>query len=97
MPEKKPFYAVGQSFREFLGELFGTYILLVFGAGVCASVSLNGDGSFFSINIGYALGILFGVLVSNSSSGSHLNPAVTLTMIIHGKMHWSKFFHYALG
>lgn len=68
-----------------LGELLGTFILILLGCGVNASNSFkkmfakNSGGNWVLIAFGWAFAVMCGVLVANAfSSGAHLNPAVTL-------------------
>jgi len=82
--------------REFFAEFLGTFVLITFGnASVAQSVlSLQNKGDFFSINWGWGLAVLLGVLVSGGVSGGHLNPAVSLAVATLGKFPWWKVPHY---
>ena len=57
--------------KEFLAELVGTCVLLMFGCGCVAQSVLSGkaDGGMLSINIGWGLGVLVGVLIAGPVSG----------------------------
>jgi aquaporin-3 len=68
----------------------GTAILVIIGDGSVAQVvTSNGQkGDFFTINIAFAFAIAYGVYVSGSVSGGHINPAVTLVMAVLGKTAW---------
>eukprot|EP01065_Artemidia_motanka_P036868 TRINITY_DN44917_c0_g1_i1.p1 TRINITY_DN44917_c0_g1~~TRINITY_DN44917_c0_g1_i1.p1 ORF type:complete len:330 (+),score=83.70 TRINITY_DN44917_c0_g1_i1:56-991(+) len=72
--------------REAAAEFLGTFVLIVFGTGVVAQVAVAGDGGtkgdYLSINIGWALGVMFGAQLAYGVSGAHLNPAVTLAMTV---------------
>ena len=50
-------------------------------------------GTFQSINIGYALGLVIAVYVSIEASGAHLNPAVSWAMAIKGNLSWLMVSH----
>jgi len=71
-----------------LGEFMGTMILVLFGTGVCAAVTLRktyaADAGWMVVTTGWALGVLCGVLVAQAfgSAGAHLNPAITLAAAI---------------
>ncbi len=66
-----------------LGEFLGTFILILLGNGVNASVSLRRtyaeNAGWMVVTTGWAFAVLCGVLVSQAfgSSASHLNPAIT--------------------
>jgi len=82
--------------REFLAEFLGTFLLVVFGAGSVAQavLSLGQKGNFFSINWGWGLGVMLGMLVSGGVSGGHINPAITVAVASLGKFPWRKVPHY---
>lgn len=84
----------------FLSEFFGTFILLLLGAGVVANVILTGtkgnNSGWIVICLGWGLAVFLGVIVS-SKSGSHINPAVSLAMLIMGKMTAGDFLIYVIA
>jgi glycerol uptake facilitator protein len=69
----------------FIPELIGTAILLLLGVGVVANVILTKTKGFgggtLMINFGWGLGVFAGVYAAYRSGG-HLNPAVTLGVLI---------------
>ncbi|HPF01875.1 MAG TPA: MIP/aquaporin family protein [Bacteroidales bacterium] len=75
--------------NQFLAEFFGTAMILVFGSGVVANVLLNktkgNNSGWIVITFGWAVGVFTGVLIAADVSGAHLNPAVTLALVIAGK------------
>lgn len=75
--------------NAFFAEFFGTAIILVFGSGVVANVLLNktkgNNGGWIVITFGWAVGVFTGVLIAAPYSGAHLNPAVTIALVIAGK------------
>ncbi len=77
----------------FLSELIGTGLLVLLGCGVVASVVLReskaSGGSFLAVNIGWAMAVFVGASVA-STSGAHLNPAVTLAAAISGHTPWQE-------
>ncbi|WP_306337708.1 MIP/aquaporin family protein [Streptomyces sp. KL118A] len=84
----------------FVGEVIGTAILILLGAGVCAAVTLSHSKAKASgwvvIAFGWGFGVLAGAYTAGPLSGGHLNPAVTLGIAIDtGK--WDKVWIYVLG
>ncbi|WP_328497643.1 aquaporin family protein [Streptomyces sp. NBC_00414] len=70
----------------FVGEVIGTAILILFGAGVVAAVVLNyskaKDAGWVVIAFGWGFGVLAGAYTAAPLSGGHLNPAVTIGIAI---------------
>ena len=74
--------------QDILFEFIGTTILILFGAGVCANVSLKktlGNSSgWVVIAFGWGFAVFVGAFISAPFSGAHLNPAVTIGLAIAG-------------
>ena len=72
--------------NAFFAEFFGTAMIIVFGGGVVSNVLLSKTKGYNSgwivITFGWAVGVFTGVLIAAPVSGAHLNPAVTLAMVI---------------
>jgi glycerol uptake facilitator protein len=84
-----------------LAEFIGTAILVTFGNGVVANVVLaktkGNNSGWIVITTGWALAVFVGVFSSQSFSGAHLNPAVTLAMAQAGKFAWADAGGYVLA
>ena len=70
---------------HFLGEFFGTMLLIILGCGVVANVLLNQSkgqhSGWIVITLGWAMGVFVGVYTAVHFGGSgHLNPALTLAL-----------------
>lgn len=78
--------------REALAEFLGTFVLILFGVGVVAQVTLGGGatGQYLSINLAWGLAVTFGAYVAFGVSGAHLNPAVTVAAAVCRGFPWSK-------
>ncbi|MFD9330326.1 MIP/aquaporin family protein [Streptomyces sp. NPDC060065] len=85
----------------FVGELIGTAILILFGAGVCAAVTLNKSkargAGWVVIAFGWGFGVLAGAYTSAPLSGGQINPAVTIGFAIEGSTKWEDVPFYILG
>jgi len=75
--------------NQFFAEFFGTAMIIVMGNGVVANVLLSktkgNNSGWIVITFGWAVGVFTGVLVAADVSGAHLNPAVTLALVLAGK------------
>lgn len=84
----------------FVGEVIGTAILILFGAGVVAAVVLNyskaKDAGWVVIALGWGFGVMAGAYTAAPLSGGHLNPAVTLGIAI-DTGDWDKVPVYLAG
>ena len=82
--------------REVLAEFLGTFVLILFGVGVVAQVTLGGGstGQYLSINLAWGLAVTAGVFVAAGGSGGHLNPAVTVAMAAWRGFPWAKVAPY---
>lgn len=72
--------------NAFLAEFLGTAVIIVFGGGVVANVVLSqtkgNNSGWIVITFGWAIGVFTGVLIAAPYSGAHLNPAVTLALVL---------------
>ena len=75
--------------NTFFAEFFGTAMIIVFGGGVVANVLLNktkgNNSGWIVITSGWAVGVFTGVLIAAPVSGAHLNPAITLALVLANK------------
>ena len=91
-----------RTFKEFIGEVFGTFILILLGDGVVANVGLapRVAGTAYNwntITIGWAFAVIIAVYVSAGVSGAHLNPAVTLGLAVRRGFPWKKVLPYIVA
>lgn len=79
-------------YREELAEFFGTFLILIFGAGVECQVNLHyhasatreiaAFGSYFEGRLAWAAGVAMAVWVAGGISGGHCNPSVTIALAL---------------
>jgi len=84
---------------QLIGEVFGTFILILLGDGVVANVGLAprlaaGAYNWNTITIGWAMAVIVAVYISGGVSGAHLNPAVTLALAVKRGFAWAKVIPY---
>jgi glycerol uptake facilitator protein len=86
---------------KFVGEILGTFLLIVLGDGVVANVVLKntkGNGSgWIVITWGWGMAVFVGVFSVAAISGAHINPAVTIGLALVGKFPWSEVPIYIIG
>jgi glycerol uptake facilitator protein len=85
----------------FWGELVGTAILILLGAGVCAGVnlkkSLSNSSGWIVITFGWGLAVAIAAYATGSISGAHLNPALTIALAFTGDFAWSQVPSYIIA
>jgi glycerol uptake facilitator protein len=83
---------------NFVAELVGTMLLLLLGDGVVAGVVLKGtknnNSGWIVITMGWGLAVAMSVFVTGQYSGAHLNPAVSLAVLIDGGLNFAGFLTY---
>lgn len=64
--------------RKYLSELIGTLVLVLFGCGVAVFT----DGDIVATSLAFGLSIIALAYVIGNISGCHVNPAITISMLI---------------
>jgi len=74
----------------FAAELIGTMMLVLFGNGVVANVVLartkGNNSGWIVISAGWGIAVFVGAFCASEFSGAHINPAVTLAMVLADKL-----------
>ena len=92
------------SMKEISAEFLGTLVLMVFGLGVNAQVTVGkattligvesftsfAYGDYLTLNFGWGVAVMLGVYVAGGITGAHLNPAVSVAMAFRKKLAWTK-------
>jgi glycerol uptake facilitator protein len=76
--------------NPFVAEFIGTMLLVLFGNGVVANVVLSrtkgNDAGWIVIAAGWGIAVFIGAFCASEFSGAHINPAVTVAMVLGGKL-----------
>ncbi|MEU3305473.1 MIP/aquaporin family protein [Nocardiopsis sp. NPDC055551] len=77
----------------YLAEFIGTAILTLLGCGVVAGVSLARskalNAGWIVVTFGWGMAVTMAIYVVGTTSGAHINPAVTLGMASIGDFEWA--------
>lgn len=84
--------------REFFGELIGTFLLVLFGCGsVVVTVLFGAHQGLFQIAMVWGVGVTLAIYATRHLSCAHLNPAVSLAMVIGKRMSAKRLPVYMLA
>ena len=84
--------------NDFLGEVLGSFILVLFGTGsVAAAVLYDAHQSLFQIGMLWAFSVTFGIYMTRNLSNAHFNPAVSIAMVLTGRMSAKRLPTYIAG
>ncbi|TWH45431.1 glycerol uptake facilitator protein [Sporomusa sp. KB1] len=84
--------------RDFIGEFLGTFLLVLFGCGsVAVSVLFNSHSGLFQIALIWGIGVSLAIYATRHLSCAHLNPAVTLAMLVSKRMSIKKVPTYLIA
>ncbi|MEI6679279.1 MAG: MIP/aquaporin family protein [Mariniphaga sp.] len=84
--------------KEFKGETLGTFVLVLFGCGsVAVSVLFNAHQGLMQIALAWGIGVTLAIYLTRHLSSAHLNPAVTVAMVISKRMSAKKLPVYLIA
>ena len=81
--------------KSYLAECIGTFALVFFGVG--SAVLAGGDIGFVGISFAFGLSIVAMAYSIGHISGAHLNPAVSLGVLVAGRMPVGQFVGYVIA
>jgi glycerol uptake facilitator protein len=93
---------VGDLPRRLVAEAIGTMLLVLFGAGSVVTALLVGNGRIDYAGLG-VISLSFGVVVAvavytfGSTSGAHINPAVTVALAAGKRFPWAEVPYYIVA
>ena len=85
---------------EVIGEVFGTFILILLGDGVVAHLVTATRGAGYDWNtivLGWAFAVVVAVYTVAGVSGAHINPAVTIALAVKRGFPWGKVIPYIIA
>ena len=87
-----------QNYKKYLAEFIGTFVLVFFACGTAAVVGCDPAGSGYLLTaLAFGLVIVAMAYSIGNISGCHINPAVSLAMLIAGKLTVADFAGYLVA
>lgn len=82
-------------FGELLAEFIGSFVLIFIGAGCVAALVITGQSyNIWDIGLIWGLGVTMAIYITGAVSGTHINPAVTISLAVHRGFPWKKVVPY---
>lgn len=83
--------------KSYVAEFIGTCVLVVFGCGTACMVGCEVKGGYFMTAFAFGLVIVAMAYSIGNISGCHINPAVSLAMLITKKLSTKDFIGYVIA
>ncbi|MDR3121237.1 MAG: MIP family channel protein [Clostridiales bacterium] len=81
-------------FKKYLAEFIGTAVLVLMGCGSAVFLGASAPGGHLAVAFAFGLSIVAMAYVIGNISGCHINPAVSLAMLIGKKLSPADFVGY---
>lgn len=85
------------SMKKFTAEFIGTCVLTFMGCASAMFLGCDPSGGHLAVALAFGLSIVAMAYVIGGVSGCHINPAVSLAMLINKKINASEFCGYAVS
>lgn len=89
-----------ESIRKYIAEFIGTFVLVVFACGSAAVLGCKtsaANSAYFLTAVAFGLVIVAMAYSIGNISGCHINPAVSIAMLVSGKMTIVDFIGYVIA
>src|SRR3954471_8655578 len=84
--------------RALVAEVLGTFLLVFLGLGsVHAAVLTGAQSGVWQVAIVWGLGVMLAIFAVGSVSGAHLNPAITVAVVVWRRFSWQHAIGYILS
>ncbi len=80
--------------KKCVAECIGTFVLVLFGCGTACAVGCDTLPGYMLTALAFGLVIVAMAYSIGNVSGCHINPAVSIAMLVSGKMNIKEFFAY---
>lgn len=86
-----------ESLKKYVAEFIGTFVLVFVACGTAAAIGCDVAGGYLAVALAFGLVIVAMAYSIGNISGCHVNPAVSLAMLISGKMSVKDFIGYVVA
>lgn len=88
-----------QSIKKYIAEFIGTFVLVLFACGTAAVVGCSAENGTGYLITALAFGLVIVAMAYSigNISGCHINPAVSIAMLVSGKMNIKDFIGYIVA
>ncbi len=88
-----------QSIKKYIAEFIGTFVLVLFACGTAAVVGCSAENGTGYLLTALAFGLVIVAMAYSigNVSGCHINPAVSIAMLVSGKMNIKDFVGYVIA
>ena len=83
--------------KKYIAELIGTMVLVFMGCGSAVLLGCDPGGGHLAVALAFGLSIVAMAYVIGGISGCHINPAVSLAMLINKKLGLTDFIGYVIA
>ena len=83
--------------KKYIAELIGTMVLVFMGCGSAVFLGCDANGGHLAVALAFGLAIVAMAYVIGNISGCHINPAVSLAMLINKKIGVTDFIGYVIA
>lgn len=87
------------AFKKYIAEFIGTFVLVLFACGTAAVVGCSAENGTGYLLTALAFGLVIVAMAYSigNISGCHINPAVSIAMLVNGKMSGKDFIGYLIA
>ncbi len=88
-----------QSIKKYIAEFIGTFVLVLFACGTAAVVGCSAENGTGYLLTALAFGLVIVAMAYSigNISGCHINPAVSIAMLVSGKLSIADFIGYIVA
>ncbi len=87
------------SIKKYIAEFIGTFVLVLFACGTAVAVGCNAEAGSGYLLTALAFGLVIVAMAYSigNISGCHINPAVSIAMLVSGKLSLKDFIGYIIA